>query len=407
MITHEDALKLFLDVAPIAETESLFIDEALGRRLAKDIMSPCNLPLFSNSAMDGVALRMSQMSSEVVIQGTRLAKAVDVAGVAIDKLDDPSTVSIRIMTGAKVPPWAEVVVPIENVEVNKNTSGQEVIRILKNTSFKVGDNIRYAGEDYKKGELIYGKDKVLTPEALMVLASFGIRHVEVFKIPQFWMATTGDEVKEVGTTLHDGEIYNTSSIYLKSNLKALSYSFHRTLHLNDHRLMIGDFLKDWLKTKGPSFLVTTGAVSMGEKDDLPILAKELGLKIHFHKISIRPGKPILFASHKNHFWIGAPGNAVSTAVAWTYFIRPFLHQWMRVPLPVTIQAPLACDVIKPKNLKAFFRGNFDGKQVLIHKDQGSQRMKPTAMSNVFVELPLDQTAIPKGTLVKCTVWDLS
>src|SRR3989338_3789807 len=153
MIAYEEALDFFSKVSPIEESEKVRLEEALGRVVKEDLHAPCDLPLFNNSAMDGVALRAHELHTDVIIEGTRLATVVR------DSFDDVKTKAIRIMTGAKVPPWADLVVPVEFTEVLEKKSGghhqeKEVIKFAPN-SFKKGDNIRVAGEDYKKGELIF------------------------------------------------------------------------------------------------------------------------------------------------------------------------------------------------------------------------------------------------------------
>ncbi|MBI2646199.1 MAG: molybdopterin molybdotransferase MoeA [Deltaproteobacteria bacterium] len=399
MIAYEEALELFSKISPIEESEKVRLEEALGRILKEDLHAPCDLPLFNNSAMDGVALRAHELHTDVMIEGTRLAKAVH------DPFDDLKTKAIRIMTGAKVPPWADLVVPVEFTEVLRKKEGKDVIKFAPN-SFKKGDNIRVAGEDYKKGELIFKKGHCLTADRLMVLANFGMSQINVVKTPKIWLATTGDEVRDPGDLLRSGEIYNSSGIYLKSKLCDLHLPLYLSRHLKDRKEATRSFLIRWIRSPKANLLITTGAVSMGEKDDLPKLAEEMGATIHFHKVAIRPGKPILFASFgKDHYWIGAPGNAISTAVAWTFFIRPFLHQWLSLPLPHQTQALLAQDFRKPEGVKVFFRGFLESKQVHLFAHQGSSHVKASALGNVFVELDRDKKMIPEGSKVLCTFFN--
>ena len=161
---------------------------------------------------------------------------------------------------------------------------------------KKGSNIRRAGEDFTKGDLVFPKGTVLSSEKLTVLANFGIAKITVMKKAKFVLATTGDEVRSPGTELSPGEIYNSSHTYIRSQLQAAGHELSCYHHLSDEFDECIQFVKEWLDSEGPSLLVTTGAVSMGEKDALPKVAQELGLKIHFHKSAVRPGKPVLFAT---------------------------------------------------------------------------------------------------------------
>lgn len=336
MNEYTDALELFSKHPKIQETEHVPLDHAFGRILAQDVHAPCDLPLFDTSDVDGVALRLQDVSQTLHIDGIRHACAVK------DKLDNPDCKAVQIMTGARIPSWSDVVVPGSCVSVIKKKPKTISVPDVKN--IRPGQYIRHQGESYKKGELVCSQGHYLQSESLMKLAHFGIHAVSVIKRPKVWLATSGDEVREPGETIKDGEIFNAAGVYLRSQVYALGLNVHYQRHLNDVASKMGYFLQSWLESPAPALLITTGAVSMGPQDMFPRLAKDLGLHTQFCRCASGPTKPILFASHGNtHYWVGAPGDCASTQACWQFFIREFLHHWVGIPSLVRMQPQLARD----------------------------------------------------------------
>lgn len=396
MISHDEAIALFESLGTIKSSEVVSFDNALGRALLNDFKAPVSLPLFDNSAMDGVALRKSQHEKSFTLQGSRLAKKVE------DPWDDPSSLSegeaFRIMTGSAVPKWVDLVVPVEYLKES------DELFFVEDYPLEKGSNIRRAGEDFTEGDIVFAAGTVLNSEKLTVLANFGVTEVEVIEDPIFVLATTGDEVRPPGTTLSAGEIFNSSCTFVHSQMQAHNKKVDHYSHLTDDFEECRQFIEQWLSHSGPSLLMTTGAVSMGEKDALPQVAKELGLTIHFHKSSVRPGKPVLFATNKerNKRWIGAPGNALSTVSCWTYFVKPLMHYWAGWEKSLQLEIPLAEDIKKPKHLKSFILGQAKDGKVSPNLQKGSQRVKGLGEANVFLEIPQGLSSLQAGSLVRCT-----
>jgi molybdopterin molybdotransferase len=349
--------------------------------------------------MDGIAVRKTQVQDTVILAGTRFS------GPISDVLDSPDTSAIRIMTGAKVPPWADGIIPVEQTTSRKGYKElglESDVVCLNPRGWVDGQHIRRAGTDFKKGDLIFKSHLTLNPSRLMVLASLGIDPVPVSVHPRVWLAVTGDELKQPGEPIQDGEIYDSSSVFLSTAFKMLGIPLERHCRLADQPDELRRVWGEWLSSPGPSVLITTGGVSAGERDYLPEVATQLGMDIHFHKVAIRPGKPMVFASKGgSHFWLGAPGNAISTLVAWMFFIRPFLSHVWRFPELPRHRCFLHEDCPKPEGLQTFYRGYSDGQAVVIAPNQGSASMANLVSSNVVAVLPEAPSVISKGSLVTC------
>ena len=153
----------------------------------------------------------------------------------------------------------------------------------------------------------------------------------------------------------------------------------------------------------PALILTTGAVSAGDLDFIPETAQRLGFEVLFHKVAIRPGKPVFLARKGSCLWLGLPGNPISTAVTWHFFGRPLLHQIAGVPLPRKVRVPLAQSVQKPAGLRCFWRAVLENGVVTPLSSQGSAHFLATLKANTYIELPEDPTVMEQGTLVDALI----
>jgi molybdopterin molybdotransferase len=276
-----------------------------------------------------------------------------------------------------------------------------------------GQNIRYAGEDIAANDILLSAGDVLTSERIMALIACGLTRVAVRKGPSVLILSTGDELVEPGTLLADGQIINSSKYFLATALDDLGLKQVRKMHLADdlseaqsqlNAILNADAKPD--AASKPGFIISTGAVSAGQKDFVPDLLNSLGFEVLFHKVAIRPGKPVLVAAHpvSGVVWLGLPGNPISTAATWLYFARPLLNALGAYPAPKSFWAKLAHATRKPQGLRAFFRGhlNADG-SINVPGSQGSAHFRSTLTGNCWVELSEDTAEVAKDTLVRVTL----
>ncbi|MCX6105371.1 MAG: molybdopterin molybdotransferase MoeA [Proteobacteria bacterium] len=392
MISYAQALTAITSLTSIDATEHVPLSACLGRVLAQDLYARIPSPAFTNSAMDGYAFRYEDLKSGALKIGATL-----VAGV--HPPNDTESVPakgtcVRIMTGAALPAWADTVVPRESTKL---TDAQD--RLLITSSPSKGDNIRHLGEDLQEGSKLLAVGTYLDSERLMVAAAFGHDALTVYVRPEVVVCTTGDELIEPGMSLPFGGVYNSNKYFLRAAVQQLGLS-SQFGHLVDDIEKAATSLKDLIKPGSPQFLITTGAVSAGDLDYIPELAKRLDFKTIFHKVSIRPGKPVFLAVRDQTIWLGLPGNPLATCTGWYYFARPILTAVARLPQPRRAWLTLANDVAKPEALRCFFRGTINGDQISVHSKQGSGHYSASLTNNAYVELPEGCSLITAKTRVE-------
>ena len=310
----EEALSILLESVSPLPPERVFIKDALGRFLAEDVSSDTDKPLFDNSAMDGFALRHEDIKEASEGSPVRLR----VIGESSAGGDKPPVVergtAVKIFTGAPLPEGADTVVPVELTE----TQGDSV---LIKKALKEGANIRRRGEDLKEGEIVLKKGHLIRGYEVGMLAFLNKTTVLVGRKPRVAIMSSGDELLEVG------EPAKRPSQIRSSNHHML-YSLVQSAGGDPVQLGIApddpDRLLETLKTcKDYDIFITTGGVSMGEKDYIQYLVKEVGVDVKFHRLRIKPAKPVLFGAFgENKLFFGLPGNPVSCAVAFDLFLYP-------------------------------------------------------------------------------------
>ncbi len=295
-------------------TERIALDAAAGRALAAPVTVPIDVPGFANSAMDGFALRGDDLprSGERCFRlvATRLAGDGRIATVGAGEC-------VRITTGAPLPQGADTVVIKENVRVD----GDEVVVAAGEHA---GANVRAAGEDFARGETVFGAGQRLTPAQLGALASFGSVDVEVRRAPRAVLLTTGDEIVAPGEVLGFGQLYNSNRYSLVAMLRDAGAALLRHEHVRDDPAALRDAL--CRAAADADLVVSSGGVSAGEADFLPRLLAEVGI-VDFWKVRMKPGMPLLFGAIGDALVFSLPGNPVSTLATFQVILRPALDVW--------------------------------------------------------------------------------
>ena len=258
------------------------------------------------------------------------------------------------------------------------------------------------GADLEQGELLLAAGTYLNPEQIMVAASSGYAELQVRELPEIAVFTTGDELVMPGEPLQPGTIYNSSYFFLKTALQKLGLAPKVIRTLADDEYAAAAVLKEFLSAPAPKIIITTGAVSAGEKDFIPGLAAALGFDVIFHQVAVRPGKPVFLAGREGCFWIGLAGNAISTNVGFHFFLKPLLTAVAGIGCQLTSSGVLAETIVKPLKLRCFYRARSVDGLIHIFSAQGSSHLKASAASNCYVELPEGTTQIMAGTPVKVT-----
>jgi molybdopterin molybdotransferase len=314
VITYLEAQNIILSHAKSFGTEILSLDDADGRVLAEDIYADRDYPPFNRSAMDGYAIRLEDWEN-----GVREFSVQEViyAGQTPHTELGPGA-AFKIMTGAAVPFPADAVIRRED-SLEEKGKVSFTVEILK-----AYQNIARKGEDLKKGTLTGNSATVCTPSVISTLATLGKSNINVERLPRIALFTTGNEVKHLNEEIRDVEIRNSNSYLLKSLLKRWGIAPAIYKHLQDDKTELKNNI---LKALKGDIILMSGGVSAGDADYIPEVLESLGIKKLFHKVAIKPGKPIWCGVMPNGPMVFAlPGNPFSSLVTFKIFVEPFLQK---------------------------------------------------------------------------------
>ncbi|NOX93360.1 MAG: molybdopterin molybdotransferase MoeA [Gammaproteobacteria bacterium] len=387
--------KILESINPPGNVEHLAIREALNRVLADSIKSIIDVPSHTNSAMDGYAVS----GTDIPATGT---KKLAIAGTIM--AGKPLGIHIatgecaRIMTGGKMPTGADTVIMQEHVQRNDT---EKTISISPGHHAK--QNVRQAGEDLARGDVVFQPGTRLTPADLGMLASMGVAEVSVFKRIKVIFFSTGDELCNVGQSLKDGQIYDSNRYTLYGMLRRLDVDFIDMGVIPDQRERVEEAFQR--ATTEADVLVTTGGVSVGEADFVKETLEKLG-EVGFWKIAMKPGRPLAFGRVGHCQFFGLPGNPVSAMVTFYQFVQPALLRMMGIDDVAPKYLYLRCETTLKKRIGRleFQRGiisNTNGETVVRSTGaQGSGILSSMGKANCFIELPAEKETIKAGEWVK-------
>ena len=310
MISISEALKIINHETFSLSAETIDLENSIGRVLAEEIRADMDLPPFDRSQMDGFAVK-NEATKDAPVKLKIIGESV--AGKGFDgKINSGETV--RIMTGARVPEGAEAV---QKVELIREENGY--ITILEKT--KPLQNINVTASEIKKDTKIFSKGEIITENMIAAIASFGCAKIEVYKKPKVGIFSTGSEIVEISEKPQKDQIRNSNSMMLKVFADKFADA-EIVPHVKDDVEGLRTAIEK--ATKNYQVLITTGGVSVGDYDFTKPVLRELGAEIFFEKISLKPGKPTVFAKLNNCLIFGLPGNPVSAAVTFYLFARTAL-----------------------------------------------------------------------------------
>jgi molybdopterin molybdotransferase len=387
LLSVDEALERLLSGArPVPDVEEVPTLEATGRILARPQRSTMDVPPLDNSAMDGYAVRISDLKPGVSL----LVKQKIMAG-SVGKPLEPGTAA-RIFTGAPIPAGADAVVMQEHCAAE----GDKVV--LKRTP-EPGEWIRRVGSDVSKGGEILAAGRRLAPQDTGLAASVGIGTLPVFRKVRLGLFFTGDELVMPGEPLAPGRIYNSN----RFTLRGLAQVFG--CELRDYGI-VPDALEATRaalrRAAGEcDLIVTSGGVSVGEADFVKPAVEAEG-KLLMWRIAMKPGRPLAFGSIKQSFFIGLPGNPVSSFVTFLIFVRPFLlkTQGLSEVGPKNLMARADFDWPEPDARREFLRVKWNPQGGLeLYPTQDSAVLTSTAWADGLVDNPAGR-AIRKGDTVR-------
>jgi molybdopterin molybdotransferase len=344
---------------------------ALGRTTYADWHCDRDQPPFDRVMMDGIAIRFADYENG---QRTWEIAGMQAAGSPIAAVPDPAK-ALEIMTGASMPNNLDTVIPYEQISMDGSMAQ------FTGTTVASGQHVHVQGKDAKCGDIALSANSLVGPAEIGIAASLGLHEIEVRALPRILIVSTGDELVDLHVTPLAHQIR-------KSNVFALASAVRNAIGVQPDLAHLQDNLVDVKEFLSASFvnydaIILSGAVSMGKFDFVAIALQELGCAIRFHGIAQKPGKPMLFATHRACRIFGLPGNPVSTLVCWARYVRPFLTGQMHQSVALT-------NTISHKGKLTFFapsqrveRG--DGYEAQLLPSNGSGDYLALASATGFVE----------------------
>lgn len=396
MFSVDNALEIILSgIKIISQSEKTDLLNCFGRFIFQDIISEYNIPSKNNSAMDGYAVKTDDIISASRTNPVCL-KIIDEiqAGNEFHGERLQQGHAIRIMTGAPIPEGADCVIPFEETEESEN-----IVIIYKNATKY--ENIRFTGEDIKKGDVVLKKGSKISSAEIGLIASMNFREIEVYRKPEVGIISTGNELAEPGGE-YTGKVINSNSYVLYSEVKKYGGKPDYSGIVKDE---YNEVKNKFLQLMDKDIIISSGGVSMGKYDFIPDVLKEIGIDIKIKTIAMKPGKPVIFGTMNNKLFFGLPGNPVSVMVAFMQFVRPALMKMagcIKISKPV-LNAQITENISKKKGRRHFVRGIFsiqDGRMfVSTTGPQGSGILTSMSDSNCLIILPEEKDLIKSGDFV--------
>jgi molybdopterin molybdotransferase len=401
MISIEEALKTILEGIHPLGCEKLPITSAMNCVIGEDIVSGRNIPPLANSAMDGYAVISVDTAFASKGKPAVLDVLEDVPAGRVATQPVRKGQAIRIMTGAPLPDGADSVVPVEDTEAEEG-------RVKIFVAAAPGLHIREAGEDVKTDELVIPRGTILRAAEIGMLAALGRSYVSVHRRPVVTIVSTGDELVEVDETPGPGKIVNSNGYSLVALVLEAGGIPLQVGIARDNR---EDLLAKFRTAARADIVVSSGGVSVGDYDLVKDIMAEIGSRIQFWRIAMRPGRPLAFGLLEGKPLFGLPGNPVSSMVSFAQFIRPSILKMRgyRNIFRKTVRAEITEGYEKKQGLTYFLRARVDfhdGKYVAaLTGEQGSGILKSMVLANGLIVLPEHLTAVKPGDEVAVQLLD--
>lgn len=392
-ISLEEAIEILNNNVNNLDIEEVDLIDGLNRVISENIYAQINNPPFNKSAMDGYALISN--NTELSNRKLKVIDKVYAGGVCSSAVNEDT--AVRIMTGAPIPKGANAVIKQEDV-----TLEDDFIILKKN--IKENENICIKGEDISKGSLLLKSSKKLDYADIGILASSGINKMKVYKKPKIAFISTGDEVVDIGLALGEGKIYNSNKYSILSRIKELGYEAKYIAHINDNFHEIGSYIEEI--SNEVDLIITTGGVSVGEKDLLKDAIDTTSGEKLFWKITIKPGSAVLCSRVNKSIVISLSGNPTAALTTFELLVKPTLeklsgYQEIKINREKAI---LLKDIKKKSPQRRFIRGyvEVNNCKQYVHITQtksGNGILSSAINSNCIIEIETNNDGKNQGDLV--------
>jgi molybdopterin molybdotransferase len=406
MISYKKSKALLSKSKIIIRDEIIKSSNCLNRVTASKVICKVNNPSGDNAAFDGYTIN-SKDTKNLNKNKNKLFK-IEGTIAAGDKPINKKLKkyrAIEIMTGGLIPKGFDTIIPIEQIIFYPNKKNPKYILIDR--KIKKYQHVRFRGSDYKKNDLLLKKGTILKSHHVLALKTLGIKNIKVKKIPNIVFFSTGNEISDA-EKIPDWKVRNSNSHYIQSLKKDFLFNFKDGGILKDNHKIIFEKKIKKIFNSNIDIIITSGAVSAGKFDFVPNVVKKFKLSNYFKGVAIRPGKPVLFAKFmgKQKVIFGLPGNPISSAACFRFFVFPYLLKLLSIEDEKPIKAILKNDFTKKINFTGFVKSNINttknGKiEVDILKGQESFRIQSFIKSNIWTLLPSGKSKFKKGKIVDC------
>ena len=406
MISYQYSKRILKKAIIKIKDENIKSTNSLNRVISKNVYSTINYPSGDNAAFDGYAINSKDTKN--IKKG--LFKKFKIIGLIaagntpfkkkIKRFD-----TVEIMTGGIIPKGFDTIIPIEQIIFYPNKQNKKYILIdKKKTKY---NHVRFAGSDFKKREIIVKKNTIIQPNHILAFKTLGIKNIVVKKKINILFFSTGNEISN-SDKIPSWKVRNSNSHYIKNLNQNFLFNFKDGGILKDrHENIFKSKITKMLNSK-TDIIITSGAVSAGKFDFVPNVIKYFSLSNYFKSVAIRPGKPVLFAKFKGKqkAIFGLPGNPMSSAACFRFFVYPYIINLLGLNSEVPIKAILKNTFIKKRNFVRFAKSKLNttknGRiEVEILKGQESFRIKSFVKSNIWALLPAGKTKFKKGEIIDC------
>ncbi len=384
-VTIEKALEFIYTQTKQKSIKIVPIEEALGSILAEDITATHNLPPFDNSAMDGYAVKVSDSSQTLHVCHTIFA-----GDNYTQELQNGT--AIKIMTGAKIPLGTQCIVPIEDVQVDKEN-------VLLPDNLTLSKHIRLAGEDIKSGTQLLSIGQRIDAHQVTLLASQGISHIKVYKKPRVALFASGNELKMHFEQVENYQLYNTNTPTLLSRAQELGCEVEFIGTAKDTLEDIKAHIQSALEC---DLVITSGGVSVGDADFTKEAFGAFGYEILFDKVEIKPGKPTTFGKIGNTMILNLPGNPLAAALNFELFGRSIIYalSGAKEKFINPMQTKMKEDYTLKKGRRTLIPGIFNGEDFSPCEHFAPGMISPLAHANGFIILSEECSEVKQGESVK-------
>ena len=403
MISYQYSKRILKKATIKIKDEDIKSTNSLNRVVSKNVYSGINYPSGDNAAFDGYAIN-SNDTKNIKKNSPKKFKIIGLiaAGNKPFKKKIKKYDTAEIMTGGIIPKGFDTIIPIEKIIFYQNKKN-----ILIDGKITKYNHVRFAGSDFKKKEIVVKKNTVIQPNHILAFKTLGIKNITVKKKINILFFSTGNEISN-NDNIPSWKVRNSNSHYIKNLNENFLFNFKNGGILKDnHKNIFKSKISKMLNSK-IDIIITSGAVSAGKFDFIPDIVKKFKLSSYFKSVAIRPGKPVLFAriKDKQKVIFGLPGNPMSSAACFRFFVYPYITNVMGISEEKPISAILKNDFIKKKNFTRFAKSKLNttknGKiEVEILKGQESFRIKSFVKSNIWVVLPAGKSKFKKGQIVDC------